>query len=116
MESQGRYSSEINQEMVLIAPECSKGVTEVKVPEEKKVELGGRIIDGIYRVVKAFDAEKDKKGLFVGIVRHMVDGNLYVIKAMGGSKISLLHKEVASNQHLTKDSRFTVKMISFKLA
>ena len=87
-----------------------------EIPEEEKVEFDGRIIDGMYQVVRAFDSQKDRNGLFVGLCKNRLDGRLYVIKAMGGSKISMLHKEVASNQHLTKDSRFTVKMISFKLA
>ena len=67
------------------------------VPEEEKVELDGRIIYGIYEVVKAFASIKDMDGLFVGIVRHKIDRCLYVIKAMGGSKLKELQIEAANN-------------------
>ena len=87
-----------------------------EVPEEEKVEFDGRIIDGIYQVVKAFDSEKDKKGLFVGLCKNMLDGRLYVIKAMGGSKAEMLHFEAANNEYLDGGSRYTVKMITFKPA
>ena len=86
------------------------------VPEEEKVELDGRIIDGDYKVVWAFDSEKDKKGLFVGIVWHKIERCFYVIKAMGGSKLKELQIEAANNDYLDSGSCYTIKMISFKPA
>ena len=54
--------------------------------------------------------------LFVGLCKNMLDGRLYVIKAMGGSKAEDLGKEAANNEYLDGGSRYTVKMISFKAA
>ena len=87
-----------------------------EIPEEEKVEFDGRIIDGMYQVVRAFDSQKDRNGLFVGLCKNRLDGRLYVIKAMGGSKAKSLSYEAANNEYLSRASRFTVKMISFKPA
>lgn len=114
MESQKIVTSGKNQEDVLQVNDNANGSTETKIScEVNKTDPKIRHIDG-YEVKKSFDQNKDKDGLFVGIVKK--DGEESVMKAMDSSKTKMFEKEAANNECLSNDSPFTLKMTLCKPA